>query len=122
MQNYATATIEGFVTHDPVVKKTKTEKTVCTFSLAVNHYTKADAEPKVSFIEVETWEKIAEVCADSITKGRRVMVIGSLRQDRWENPDGKIRSRLKIVAGEVRFLESARTGRETRSQQEAQAV
>jgi single-stranded DNA-binding protein len=34
MRNYATATIEGFVTHDPVLKTTKTGKALSTFSLA----------------------------------------------------------------------------------------
>ncbi len=105
MRNYATATIEGFVTHSPILRETKTGKAVCSFSLAVNHYTKADSEPKVSFIGVETWEKTAAICAENISKGRRVMVIGALRQDRWEGKDGKVQSKIKIVANEVRFLE-----------------
>lgn len=106
MQNNATARIEGFVTHDPTMKKTKTDKCVCTFSVAVNHFSKADAEPKVSYIEVETWEKLAEMCSNNIAKGKRVMVFGSLRQDRWEGKDGKKQSRIKIVGNEIRFLES----------------
>ena len=59
MLNYTAATIEGFVTHPPVIKKTKTGKSLCTFSIAVNHYSSPDAEPRVSFIDVETWEKVA---------------------------------------------------------------
>jgi single-strand DNA-binding protein len=106
MQNVAAATIEGFVTRDPVLKRTKTGKSVCSFSLAVNHYTKMDDSPKVSFIEVETWEKIAELCSQKIAKGKRILVIGGLRQDRWEGKDGKTQSRIKIVGNEVRFLES----------------
>jgi single-strand DNA-binding protein len=106
MRNYATATIEGFVTHDPVLKTTKTGKALCTFSLAVNHFSPADSEPKVSFIDVETWEKIAEGCSRSVSKGRHVMVIGPLRQDRWEGNDGKTQSKIKIVGSEVRFLEN----------------
>ncbi|MCU0847366.1 MAG: single-stranded DNA-binding protein [Spirochaetes bacterium] len=108
MQNYANATIEGFATGNPNFKKTKTGKSVCTFSLAVNHYTKPDAEPRVSFIDVETWEKIAEICSGSILKGKRVMVIGELRQDRWENDEGKTLSRIKIVGNEIRFIESGK--------------
>jgi single-strand DNA-binding protein len=107
MQNYATATIEGFVTQDPALRKTKTDKKVCSFTLAVNHYSKEDMEPRVSYIEVETWEKLAEICSGNITKGKRLMVIGSLRQDRWEGKDGKRQSRIKIVGNEVRFLESS---------------
>ena len=109
MQNYSNATIEGFVTHDPTAKITKTGKSLCTFALAINHYSKSDEPPKVSFIEVETWEKIADFCSKNIAKGKRVMVMGSLRQDRWEDDKGKIQSRIKIVGNEVRFLESAST-------------
>ena len=105
MHNYATATIEGFVTQDPTLKETKTGKHVCSFSLAVNHFSKADTDPKVSFIDVETWEKLGQMCSKSIAKGRRVMIIGSLRQERWEGKDGKKQSRIKIVGNEVRFLE-----------------
>lgn len=109
MLNYSSATIEGHVTHDPQVKKTKTGKSVCTFSLAINHYSKSDEAPKVSFIDVETWEKIAEICSKNIRKGKRIMVIGSLKQDRWEDDKGKVQSRLKIIGNEIRFLESLKS-------------
>ncbi len=106
MNNFAAATIEGFVTQDPQLKKTKTGKSVCTFSIAVNHYSKTEEPPRVSFIEVETWERIAEMCSNNVKKGKRLMIIGNLRQDRWENEEGKARSRIKIVGNEIRFLES----------------
>ncbi len=108
MQNYSNATIEGFVTHEPELKKTKTGKSVCNFSLAINHYSKNDEPPRVSFIEVETWEKTAEICSKNITKGKRIIVMGSLRQDRWEDGNGKMQSRLKIIGNEIRFLESSK--------------
>jgi len=104
MQNFSNATIEGFVTHDPQAKTTKTGKSVCTFALAINHYSKTDEPPRVSFIEVETWEKTAEFCSRNITKGKRILVTGSLRQDRWEDDRGKTQSRLKIIGNEVVFL------------------
>ncbi|HNX23535.1 MAG TPA: single-stranded DNA-binding protein [Spirochaetota bacterium] len=108
MQNFSNATIEGFVTHDPLAKTTKTGKSVCTFALAINHYSKSDEPPRVSFIEVETWEKMADICSKNITKGKRVLVTGSLRQDRWEDDKGKMQSRLKIVGNEVIFLGSGK--------------
>ena len=105
MQNYTTATIEGHVTHDPIIKETKTGKSLCTFSLAVNHFTRSEDNPKVSFIDVETWDKQADICGRNVAKGKRLMVIGRLRQDRWEGEDGKARSKIKVVGTEVRFLE-----------------
>jgi len=115
MQNFSNATIEGFVTHDPQAKTTKTGKSLCTFALAINHYSKSDEPPRVSFIEVETWEKIADFCSRNITKGKRIMVMGSLRQDRWEDDKGKMQSRLKIIGNEVRFLESGKPADEAKA-------
>ncbi|HNW29277.1 MAG TPA: single-stranded DNA-binding protein [Spirochaetota bacterium] len=106
MQNYQNVTIEGNATGDPVMKKTKTGKNVCSFSLAMNHYSKDDADPQVSYIDVETWEKLADICSNSVTKGKRVMVAGTLRQERWEGADGKKRSRIKVIGKEIRFIES----------------
>lgn len=104
MRNFTSATVEGHVTHDPVLRKTKTGKSVCNFSVAVNHYSSPDAEPRVSFMDVETWEKVADMCAEHVAKGRRLMVIGTLKQDRWEGKDGKMQSRIKLVGNEIRFL------------------
>ena len=123
MHNYANATIEGFVTHEPVLKATKTGKSLCTFSVAVNHFSRADSDPKVSYIDVETWEKVAELCSRSVNRGRRIMVIGKLRQDRWEGKDGRMQSKIKIVGNEIRFLESPeRTKKEEERESQPVAV
>ncbi len=98
--------IEGFVTHDPVLKETKNGKTVCTFSVAFNQFSKPDTPPKVSYIDIETWEKLAELCHKNVTKGKRIMVFGPLRQDRWEGKDGKMQSKMILIGREIRFLEN----------------
>ena len=120
MRNFTAATVEGFVAHDPSMKKTTTGKSVCTFPVAINHYTAPDAPPKVSYLEVETWEKLAEICTGNVTKGKRVLIIGELRQDRWEGKDGKTQSRIKLVGKELRFLNSG--GKEKESDEEKEAV
>lgn len=102
-----TSTLEGFVTQPPVYRQTKTGKNVCSFTLAVKHFSPGTTEQQVSFFDIETWEKLAELCSRTIDKGKRVMVLGAMRQDRWEGPDGKKHSRIKLVGREVRFLESA---------------
>jgi single-strand DNA-binding protein len=105
MSNLSNATIEGFVTRPPESKITKSGKSLCTFSVAVNHYYKKDVEPSVSFYDVETWDKLAEICSDHVKKGKKLMVMGMLKQDRWQNDEGKTRSRIKIIGREIRFLE-----------------
>jgi single-strand DNA-binding protein len=105
MQSYTQATVEGFVSLDPVLKQTKNGKSLCTFSIAVRHYSDPDSDPKVSFLEIETWDKLADYCSAHICKGKLVMVIGSLRQERWEGTDGKMRSKIKIVGSQIRTLD-----------------
>ena len=41
-----------------------------------------------------------------LSKGRRVLVQGRLRQDSWEDKEtGKRRSRIEVVASDVTFLD-----------------
>ena len=105
---YPEARIDGHVTRDPSLKLTKTGKSVCEFSVAVNQYSKSGGESTVSYFDIETWEKLAEKCSNNINKGKRVMVIGNLKQDRWEDDDGKTKSKIKIVGKNVEFLEPLR--------------
>ena len=44
---------------------------------------------------------MAENVAESITKGTRVIVAGTLSQRSWETQDGDKRSKVEIVADEV---------------------
>jgi len=97
--------IEGNLTKDPVMNETPKGTSVCTFSLASNRYYKVDEEPQseVSFFDVETWAKLAGTCSEYLKKGRGVRVVGRLKQDRWNDQDGNLKSRVKIIAEHVDF-------------------
>ncbi len=97
--------IDGFVTRDPQIKETKSGKSLCTFTLAMNHHSGVDATPRVSYIDIETWSSLADLCAQNVKKGKKVLVAGKLRQDRWEGKEGKMQSRIILVGREVRFLD-----------------
>jgi single-strand DNA-binding protein len=43
-------------------------------------------------------------------KGRGVKVVGRLKQDRWNGPDGKQRSKVTIVAEHVEFRPEFKRG------------
>ena len=97
--------LEGNLTKDPVLKKTPKGTPVCSLSVASNRYYKQDDDSvdEVSFFDVETWSRLAETCSQYLKKGRGVRVVGRLKQDRWEDGEGKLRSRIKIVAEHVEF-------------------
>jgi single-strand DNA-binding protein len=107
-QRQATASsilIEGNMVRDPLFKSTPKGTPVCTFSVASNRFYKQDSglEKEVSFFDVETWAKLAENCGNLGRKGRGVRVVGRLKQERWNDGDGKPRSKIKIVAEHVEF-------------------
>jgi len=97
--------IEGNMVRDPLFRATPRGTPLCTFSLASNRFSKQDSgyAKEVSFFDVESWAKLAENCHDQGRKGRGVRVVGRLKQDRWNGPDGKPRSRITIVAEHVEF-------------------
>jgi single-strand DNA-binding protein len=105
MNNLNSILIEGNLVRDPLYRSTPKGTPVCTFSLASNRFSKQESglEKEVSFFDVETWAKLADICSNLGRKGRGVRVVGRLKQDRWTGTDGKPRSRVSIVAEHVEF-------------------
>ncbi|MGJ4787874.1 single-stranded DNA-binding protein [Leptospira koniambonensis] len=105
MKNLSLTVLDGFLTVDPELKRTQAGKSVTNFTVAVNHnYKRAEGEEaEVSYVDVEVWERLAENCSEYLKKGKKVTVIGHLKQDRWKNQEGQSRSKVKVIADEVRF-------------------
>ncbi|MCX7030702.1 MAG: single-stranded DNA-binding protein [Spirochaetes bacterium] len=85
------------------MKYTQKGAAVCSFALASNRFFKQNEETQkeVSFFEITTWPRLAEVCGESLLKGRGVRVVGRLKQDRWTSPEGQNRSKVSIMAEHV---------------------
>jgi len=113
MNNLNSILIEGNLTRDPVVRETSKGVRVCTFAVASNRYYKqgGETQQEVSFFDIEVWANLAETCAAYLEKGRGVRVVGRLKQDRWQDGDGKPQSRIKIVAEHVEFEPSFKEGK-----------
>lgn len=103
MKNMSYTIMDGFLTADPESKTINGGKKVTNFSVAINHHSRSDSSEDVSFLEVETWEKLAENCSEYLKKGSLVTVIGTLKQERWKGADGVNRQKFKVVASSVRF-------------------
>ena len=101
----------GNLTRDPELRYIPSGAAVTNFGLAVNRfYTTQDGERKeeVCFVDIETWGKTAENCANYLTKGRPVFIEGRLRFHSWETEDGQKRSKLSVTAFNVQFLSGRR--------------
>lgn len=93
----------GRLTRDPEQRTTTSGRTVVSFSIAVDRQTQDD---QADFFDVTAWEKLGELVMQYLSKGRRVLVQGRLRQDSWEDKEtGKRRSRIEVVASDVTFLD-----------------
>ena len=105
MNNLNSILIEGNLVRDPLLRSTPKGTQICTLNLASNRYYKQDTgfEKEVSYFDVETWARLAETCYAKGKKGRGVRVVGRLKQDRWNDSDGKQRSKISIVAEHVEF-------------------
>jgi single-strand DNA-binding protein len=105
MNNLNSILIEGNLVKDPELSYTSKGTAVCKFAVACNRSWKQDdqLQKEVSFFDVSTWTRLAEVCGEYLKKGRGVRVVGRLKQDRWTDPDGKPHSRVLILAEHVEF-------------------
>jgi single-strand DNA-binding protein len=105
MNNLNSILIEGNLVRDPETRTTPKGTAVSTFSIASNRYFKQDSgmEKEVSFFNVETWAKVAETVGKLGRKGRGVRVVGRLKQERWNDKDGKPQSKVVVVAEHVEF-------------------
>src|SRR5690554_1937900 len=95
----------GRLTRDPEMRYLSNGTPVTNFTLAVErNYTNQQGERDVDFINIVTWRKLAENCAQHLGKGRLVAVDGSLQIRKNEN-NGKTYINPEVVANDVRFLD-----------------
>jgi single-strand DNA-binding protein len=96
---YSKIVLVGNLARDPESRQAG-ETTVTRLVVAVND---AYSKDKVSYVDVEAWGKLGEICQKYLTKGRQALVDGRIVQDTWEK-DGKKNSKLYVKADNVQFL------------------
>jgi len=97
-----TVTVVGNVVRDPELAYTQSQTAVVRMSVAHNRPPRSDGHKfEPSFFDVSVFGKQAENVAESVRKGARVVVFGSIRQQRWTSQDGQPRTKVEILADEV---------------------
>lgn len=103
----------GRLTESPELRYTSNGTAVSDITLAVNRYYRDmndERQEETSFILVTVWGRQAENCCEYLSKGSQIAMTGRLKQDKWENDSGEQRSRLKVVANNIRFLDASAEG------------
>lgn len=112
MANLNKVFLIGRLTQDPELRYTSGGTAVADLRLAINrtYSTKdGDRREEVLFIDVTTWNRQAEHCCQYLAKGRQIHVEGHLKMDTWDDKNtGEKRSRIKVEADRVEFLDSRR--------------
>ena len=115
---YPTATIAGNLGRDPEIKHTANGVAICSFSIAVNTRKKEGNEwvdGPTTWWEIKTFKNLAELCAEQLTKGTKILVTGRPELEQWEGKEGEKRSKLVLLADEVGLLIWGKAGGGTKT-------
>lgn len=102
----------GNLTRDPELRYTPSGAAVCTIGLATNRsWTTETGEKKeeVEYHRLVAWNKLAELCSQLLSKGRKIYIEGRLQTRTWQAQDGQQRQTTEIVMDDMIILDSRRT-------------
>jgi single-strand DNA-binding protein len=88
----------GRLTRDPELRSMPDSRSVCDLRVAVDN-----GQNDPTYVDVATFDKQAEACAQYLSKGRRVAVSGRLVYREWAAEDDSKRSKHSVI-GRVEFL------------------
>lgn len=98
----------GRLTKDPELRYTPAGVAVTQFTLAVDRpFSNQQGDREADFLNIVTWRKLAETCANFLSKGRLTAVEGRIQTRNYDNNEGKRVYVTEIIADNVRFLESS---------------
>ena len=98
--------IIGRLTKDVEVRKTSTNKSVSSFSIAVDNLATKDGEKTTSFFNCNAWNSVAETLSKYTRKGDRIAISGSLIQRNYENKNSEKISVVEINVNSITLIEN----------------
>lgn len=99
----------GRLVRDPELRYTSSGKAYCRFTLAVNRQFKKD---EADFINCVAWNKEAELIAEYLRKGRRVLIQGRLNVGNYEKNGEKVWT-TDVVVASFEFVDSNNSSNQT---------
>ncbi len=96
----------GYLGRDPESRFTPSGKRVTHFSLGITQRWKTgdDSKEATEWVNVEAWDRLAEISHDYLKKGSLVYVEGRLKTDKYED-NGENKYFTKVVALQMQFLD-----------------
>ncbi len=111
--------IIGHLGKDPEIR-TPGDTPVCNFSVAVSERFKdrnGNLQEATEWFNVEAWGRTAEVAAKYLSKGKKVMIEGSIKTDKWQDKQtGETKYRQKVRCMNLEMLSPKSDGGQGGSQ------
>jgi single stranded DNA-binding protein len=86
---------KGCLVTDIELKKTKNEKSVINFSIAVKSFVK-DQNPETHYFDFEAWGPVADFLAEGAYKGRHIIITAQAKNHKWETKDGEVKKAIRF--------------------------
>ena len=117
MSDFNKMYLMGNLVQDPELINIGSSNKVVKFTVAVNRqWTGPEGEEskEVSYIDCVAYGKRAEVIDRYFSKGRKILVDGRLKQEKWEDKiTKKMQSRIRVVVENFHFVDSKKDVVET---------
>ena len=105
MSNGTSVTIIGNLTRDPEERAIKSGETKLDFSVAASRRWKnrnEEWEEETSYFDVVAWSELAKKSGITLKKGTRVIIVGRLKQETWNDKNtGDKRSKVIVHAEDI---------------------
>ena len=103
-----TVILMGRLTADPEIKTTSSGISFCKFTVAVdrNFADKTTGERQADFISCVAWRQTAEFINKYFSKGKMIIVEGTLQNNNYTDSNGVKHYSYNVVADSVSFGES----------------
>lgn len=100
------AILMGRLVADPELRQTPNGVSVCTFRIAVDRNYSKDRERQTDWIDIVAWRASAEFVSKYFSKGKMIIVEGSIQTRSYDDKNGVRRTAVEVVADNVMFGES----------------
>ena len=112
MASFNKVILIGNMCADPELKQTANGVAVTSFSIGVQRrFSRSqDNAQQTDFINIVCWRQQAEFVCKYFTKGRPILVCGSLQTRSWTDQNGQKRYATEVVADEVSFVDKKQDG------------
>jgi|TARA_R110002153_G_scaffold44703_2_gene126093 single-strand DNA-binding protein len=107
---YNTIVAAGYLVSDPEVREVSSKK-FCKLRMCVS----SNRAKEPCFIDVEFWNRQAEIAEEYLKKGRSIIAQGELRSSSWEK-DGKKNTKQFIAGQSFQFLNVSQQDDENKQQ------